>query len=691
MDTGSPINALNGARATDSPSKQLTPFSCVVCHKRKVKCDRQEPCSNCAKANVECVYRAPPPRRKRGLDANGSLSQERAKSLKRDAAPHGSHTASRRDSAGEEQSDERAGGSGRMIMKDGNSIYLENNLWTSVSNELPNAADVLGDVSDTGTENLAHDVDDEYTILSPPTTRKSLAELHPSPLHIFKLWQAFLENVNPLTKVIHVPTVQQQILEAMSDLPKASKELETLMFAIYCIAIVSMEPEEVERSFGESKRGLLLRYRQGAQLAFKNASLLRTSSLTVLQAFMLYLLSMRAFSDTHTIWTLCGIATRIAQRIGVHRDGSNHGLSVFETEMRRRVWFQLMIIDVTSAQSCGVSSSLLPASIDVQPPMNANDSDLDPRMTEPACEKQGPTEMIFVLARSALGQWLRRLSSGVSSSNTGPWANLSSSSMPLEEKDKTIDELEEFMESEFLRYCDKSIPLHMQTRLMVRSAVHYTRLMAHHPRQYQYQKVRLSPSEKSIIFESALKMTKYADHAQNNPVVRRFSWHTMNHMPWDAIIFMLSELRHRTDPEEKSTVWQLIGSVYSENTLKTGNKASTPLHKAIDSLIVKAWRAYIGECNLKRRAPTPCPSIVASLLANAPGIPEPQATERAVEVERDTEPHAQPGHEFATSNYGPEGERFDFMMGDSPVDWNEWDNLLNQFQSSLADDTTYLG
>ncbi|CAG8025585.1 unnamed protein product [Penicillium olsonii] len=691
MDTGSPINALNGARATDSPSKQLTPFSCVVCHKRKVKCDRQEPCSNCAKANVECVYRAPPPRRKRGLDANGSVSQERAKSLKRDAAPHGSHTASRRDSAGEERSDERAGGSGRMIMKDGNSIYLENNLWTSVSNELPNAADVLGDVSDTGTENLAHDVDDEYTILSPPVTKKPLAELHPSPLHIFKLWQAFLENVNPLTKVVHVPTVQQQILEAMSDLPKASKELETLMFAIYCIAIVSMEPEEVERSFGESKRGLLLRYRQGAQLAFKNASLLRTSSLTVLQAFMLYLLSMRAFSDTHTIWTLCGIATRIAQRIGVHRDGSNHGLSVFETEMRRRVWFQLMIIDVTSAQSCGVSSSLLPASIDVQPPMNANDSDLDPRMTEPACEKQGPTEMIFVLARSALGQWLRRLSSGVSSSNTGPWANLSSSSMPLEEKDKTIDELEDFMESEFLRYCDKSIPLHMQTRLMVRSAVHYTRLMAHHPRQYQYQKVRLSPSEKSIIFESALKMTKYADHAQNNPVVRRFSWHTMNHMPWDAIIFMLSELRHRTDPEEKSTVWQLIGSVYSENTLKAGNKASTPLHKAIESLIVKAWRAYIGECNLKRRAPTPCPSIVASLLANAPGIPEPQATERAVEVERDTEPPAQPGHEFATSNYGPEGERFDFMMGDSPVDWNEWDNLLNQFQSSLADDTTYLG
>lgn len=147
----------------------------------------------------------------------------------------------------------------------------------------------MGDVSDTDSDDLAQDVDDEYAILSPSTTRKVLAELHPTPLHIFKLWQAFLENVNPLTKVIHVPTLQQQILEAMSDLPRASKELEALMFAIYCIALVSMEQGEVEKSFGESKKVLLSKYKKGAQQAFKNAALLRTSSLTVLQAFMLYL------------------------------------------------------------------------------------------------------------------------------------------------------------------------------------------------------------------------------------------------------------------------------------------------------------------------------------------------------------------------------------------------------------------
>lgn len=114
-------------------------------------------------------------------------------------------------------------------------------------------------------------------------------ELHPNPLHIFKLWQTFLENVNPLTKILHAPTVQQQILEAMSDLHQIGRELEALMFSIYCIALISLPAEEVGRSFGESKKKLLSRCRRGAQMAFANAHLLRTSNAVVLQAFMLFI------------------------------------------------------------------------------------------------------------------------------------------------------------------------------------------------------------------------------------------------------------------------------------------------------------------------------------------------------------------------------------------------------------------
>ncbi len=52
-----------------SPSTGPTteqPHSCVICQRRKVKCERKLPCSNCVKHGAFCEFRAPvPPRRRK--------------------------------------------------------------------------------------------------------------------------------------------------------------------------------------------------------------------------------------------------------------------------------------------------------------------------------------------------------------------------------------------------------------------------------------------------------------------------------------------------------------------------------------------------------------------------------------------------------------------------------------------------
>jgi Fungal Zn(2)-Cys(6) binuclear cluster domain len=49
-------------------------ISCIVCRQRKVKCDKQQRCSNCVKAGIECVYATPArPRRRFG---NGKLPED---------------------------------------------------------------------------------------------------------------------------------------------------------------------------------------------------------------------------------------------------------------------------------------------------------------------------------------------------------------------------------------------------------------------------------------------------------------------------------------------------------------------------------------------------------------------------------------------------------------------------------------
>jgi hypothetical protein len=116
-----------------------------------------------------------------------------------------------------------------------------------------------------------------------------LLELHPEPKHIFKLWQAFAENVNPLTKVIHTPTLQQRILEMSWNLEVVARPLEAVMFGVYALAITSMKAADCVQAFGETRSVLLNRYRSGAAQALIAAELHLTRDLEVLQAFVLFL------------------------------------------------------------------------------------------------------------------------------------------------------------------------------------------------------------------------------------------------------------------------------------------------------------------------------------------------------------------------------------------------------------------
>jgi hypothetical protein len=47
--------------------------TCSLCARRKVKCDKGDPCSNCFKAQAQCLYEAPAPNRPRKRAADEDL------------------------------------------------------------------------------------------------------------------------------------------------------------------------------------------------------------------------------------------------------------------------------------------------------------------------------------------------------------------------------------------------------------------------------------------------------------------------------------------------------------------------------------------------------------------------------------------------------------------------------------------
>lgn len=117
---------------------------------------------------------------------------------------------------------------------------------------------------------------------------ESVTDQHPSAIQIFQLWQIYLNNVDPLLKLTHTPTLQVRIIEASANLDKVSRSLEALMFSIYLMAITSTSEEDALSVFNEKRTDLLSKYGRAAQQALVNAEFMRTPDLTLLQAYLLY-------------------------------------------------------------------------------------------------------------------------------------------------------------------------------------------------------------------------------------------------------------------------------------------------------------------------------------------------------------------------------------------------------------------
>lgn len=162
-------------------------------------------------------------------------------------------------------------------------------LWENLRDEIQDPKEALPGSSDEEMGEPSNFPFPESLLLGSGTMNKDLSALHPTPVQIFRLWQTFLVNVNPLIKVFHAPTVQQMILDATGDLKKVPRPIEALMFGIYFLSISSLSNEECEGMFGESRLSLLAKYSHGAQQSLINSRFMKSLSIITLQSYVLYL------------------------------------------------------------------------------------------------------------------------------------------------------------------------------------------------------------------------------------------------------------------------------------------------------------------------------------------------------------------------------------------------------------------
>lgn len=97
-----------------------------------------------------------------------------------------------------------------------------------------------------------------------------------------------------------------------------------------------------------------------ARLAITISVSIKSESLQLVEARLLSAMYLVLIHERRLAegWTEIGTAIRVAQALGLHRDGTKLGLGVFETEYRRRIWSYLLHADRTYSCLLGRPSSI---------------------------------------------------------------------------------------------------------------------------------------------------------------------------------------------------------------------------------------------------------------------------------------------------------------------------------------------
>ena len=358
--------------------------------------------------------------------------------------------------------------------------------------------------------------------------------------------QTYLDNVHYLCMIIHRPTFSKVVEAARTKgILSLPRNRIALIFSTYFNAAASLSNAQCESKLRMSRKKLLKQLRNGTRYALVRASFTRSTDLVTLQAFVQFLLCMRNGMDSQTLWVLSGSAFRIAQRMGVHRDDVDLRLSPFESEMRRRLWHQLMILDFTSAELAGCAPNYsvhMIMDFDTRVPLNLNEEDLREDMREMPPERFGATDMIFCRLRYEFRAFFmlihkpRSYKLGKSTSSVdASWNRLTEDSISMEEKDKCIDDLENRLQTNYLRFCDPINRLHNLTGIAARAAVAGMRLRAHHPRQFIDSGREVPQSERDLCFSLSMKIMKYDIMCHAQKELQGYIWHVRVYFQWYVV------------------------------------------------------------------------------------------------------------------------------------------------------------
>lgn len=344
-------------------------------------------------------------------------------------------------------------------------------------------------------------------------------------------------------------------------------------------------------NLGEKKDEVLIKYRFAVEQALSKANFLNTSDMTVLQAFVIFLVVVRRQDESRFCWSLTGLVIHLAQGMGLHRDGSHFGLSPFETEMRRRIWWALLVLDLRAADELGGDLIIGDTYHDTKMPTNINDTDISPESTEFPEEREGRSDTAVALVRYEICLLCRGLIKAASASINECPKDAPIASAGLEERERMLAEIYQRVESKFLKHVmDETDPLYWMAAMVARIIMAKMCLVIYQPLLFPGSDGELPDEARKRLYMASIEIVEYNHILNVDSRYKQYKWLFQTYTNWHAMAyFLIDSCRRRWTPLVERG-WQALNGYegHPADYVRTGDWTSVIL--PIKKLFLRAGK-----------------------------------------------------------------------------------------------------
>ena len=413
-------------------------------------------------------------------------------------------------------------------------------------------------------------------------------------------------------------------------------------------------------------------------------------------------IAVRSNDDTMFSWTLFGVAVRLAQSLTLHRESTWSNISPFTREIRRRLWWTLIDLDVLGVEDRGSDPFIHESFFNTRRPLHINDEDMIPDSMEPIVERKEFTEMSKSQVSHIVWDSAVRLCFGTS--GRGDPENLSPMST-IERNLKVVQELETKLEQEVLIHCDPANPLAWVTSVVIRLIGSRLRIAVYHPHFLDMRGMIQQYVSRELVLKSAVENLEYGHLLSTEPAAAQWRWYFNTRVQWHSLAATLAELCVQDKGPLVERAWRIVDVVFEDWAEHIADSRRGMLWRPIKKLMSKAQskRAEYSMKSMSITSQQPLPQFSVPVYdqfydrsSSTSSMSLPQDLTSGAAMNNISNQTLNLDQKFSPAAL----DALNVNEAPNTINWAEWDEFMQDFEmaeqppaggNAIQQDASYLG